>query len=126
VITVVTGTRLRLSADNRKAIDDILIDTIIQPEVLGRRVVLVHGDCPTGVDEWINTWGDEAADIFVEAHPADWSKHGGWAGPIRNKDMVDAGADICLAFPKGESRGTRGCTKLAEKAGIATLVTELS
>lgn len=54
----------------------------------------------------------------VEVYPADWDKHGKAAGHIRNQQMVDLGADVCLAFPKGESKGTRNCMKRAEKAGI--------
>jgi len=60
----------------------------------------------------------------VEEHPADWDRHGKAAGPIRNQYMVDLGADVCLAFPIGESRGTRDCIRAAEKAGIPVLVRE--
>lgn len=50
------------------------------------------------------------------------------AGPIRNKmmvDMLDPETDVCLGFPYGASKGTRGCIKLAEKAGIETITFEL-
>ena len=40
------------------------------------------------------------------------------AGHYRNAAMVAAGADVCLAFPLGESRGTRDCMRRAEGAGI--------
>jgi hypothetical protein len=38
--------------------------------------------------------------------------------------MVDLGAYICLAFPIGESPGTRDCIERAEKAGIRLRVSE--
>jgi hypothetical protein len=38
--------------------------------------------------------------------------------------MVDLGADLCLAYPRGASKGTRGCAKMAVDAGIPTLMTE--
>lgn len=82
--------------------------------------VLVHGGCPTGADEIASLiW--TAAGGLEEVHPADWAKHGRAAGPIRNQHMVNLGADICLAFPLGPSRGTRHCMAAAEKAGIPVL-----
>lgn len=59
-----------------------------------------------------------AADLGLieEAHPAQWEKHGPAAGPIRNQAMVDAGADLVIAF--GGGRGTADCLRRARKAGI--------
>lgn len=51
-----------------------------------------------------------------EAHPAEWEKWGKSAGFRRNQEMVDSGADLCLAFPGG--RGTMHCVRCAEEAGI--------
>ena len=54
---------------------------------------------------------------------ADWAKYGRAAGPRRNEDLV-ATVDILLAFPIGESKGTRGCIQLAKKAGKRVFVFE--
>lgn len=77
---------------------------------------IVHGDAP-GADT-IAKWLAEDFGFTVEAHPADWKKHGKRGGPIRNQEMVDAGADLMLAFPLPESIGTHDCMRRAEKAGI--------
>lgn len=55
----------------------------------------------------------------IETHPADWGKYGNAAGPIRNQEMVDLGADMCIAFPGG--RGTEDCLRKAEQKGINVL-----
>jgi hypothetical protein len=56
----------------------------------------------------------------VEVYPAAWDEKGPKAGPLRNQEMVDEGADICLAFFKdgAANKGTADCVKKAEKAGI--------
>lgn len=82
--------------------------------------VIVHGGCPTGADAIAGNWARryDYLGLTEETWPADWSRHGRAAGPIRNAAMVAAGADVMLAFPLGASRGTRGCMRLAEAAGI--------
>lgn len=79
-------------------------------------IVIIHGNCPTGADKIADEYGKQQG-FSIESYPADWSK-GRKAGPLRNQQMVDRGADICLAFPQGKSYGTRGCMKMAERAGI--------
>jgi hypothetical protein len=54
---------------------------------------------------------------------ADWAKFGRAAGPKRNAQLV-AECDILIAFPVGESKGTRGCIQLARKAGKKVFVFE--
>lgn len=87
--------------------------------------VLVHGGA-TGADTEAARTGQRLFNLPIEIHRADWNTHGKAAGPIRNKEMVNLGADLCLAFPdhrKGQgSRGTWGCIELAHQAGILTLV----
>jgi predicted polyphosphate/ATP-dependent NAD kinase len=83
----------------------------------GGQHVLVHGGA-NGLDriaakiaaEW--GWG-------VEEHPASWATYGRRAGPLRNQRMVDAGADVLLAFPGGV--GTRDCVRRAGRAAIPVI-----
>ena len=85
-------------------------------------VTIVHGDCPTGADRIADEYAREQG-FNVESHPADWSQ-GRKAGPLRNKKMITLGADICLGFPSGDSRGTRGCLRMAHEAGIPLYIWE--
>ena len=48
--------------------------------------------------------------------PADWTKHGKAAGPIRNQKMLDECPDLVVAFPGG--KGTADMVRRAMKAGI--------
>lgn len=83
-------------------------------------ITLVSGHCPTGAD----AIGEHLAKQLgwsVEAYPARWDLHGKAAGPIRNQQMVDTGPDICLAFPRGRSAGTRDCMRRAAAHGIPVL-----
>lgn len=86
------------------------------------RPILVHGACPHGgadrmADQIWKLWGWP-----TEPHPADFALFGRPADPIRNEKMINLGADLCIAFPLGKSRGTRGCMALAEAAGIPVRV----
>ncbi len=92
------------------------------PRIDWELVTLVHGDA-RGADRIAASLG-RALSFQVEPHPADWKTHGKAAGHIRNAEMVALGADVCLAFLLGASRGARGCMDLAEKAGIPVVVTE--
>lgn len=109
---LVTGSR---NWTNKKAIWDALDQATADhnPE----RLIIVHGDCRTGADQHAITWAAKHR-VSHEAFFANWSQHGKAAGPIRNRAMVAAGADLCLAFPLGPSRGTRDCMAAARTAGI--------
>jgi len=80
-------------------------------------ITVVHGDCKTGADAIVDRVARQYG-YTVETHPADWEKHGKAAGPIRNGVMTLLGADLCLAFWDGFSRGTLDCITQAVKTGI--------
>lgn len=85
-------------------------------------VTIVHGGCPTGADSAAATWVWYEAEARQEIFHADWAAHGRRAGPIRNAEMIKAGADVVLAFPLPGGRGTQHAIKLAREAGIPVKV----
>ena len=90
-------------------------------------LMIRHGGCPSGADRftsmWIATWF-KPTNLIESIHDACWDDFGKAAGPIRNREMAQAGADLCLAFPLGESRGTWNCVNECKKAGIPVKVIE--
>ncbi len=84
----------------------------------GESLVCVHGDAP-GVD-----FAFRDACLFLgvqeEPHPANWGGIGRAAGPVRNREMVDAGAELCIAVHRDirNSKGTRNCVTLALRKAI--------
>ena len=104
-----------LVTGSRTWTDQALIAAALR-EHWGDGAVLVSGACPHGADAiaerlW-RGWGGQ-----VERHPADWGTGRG-AGMERNAAMVAAGADVCLAFIRDDSRGATHAAKLADLTGI--------
>ena len=65
---------------------------------------------------------EKTFDIEILKFPAEWSKYGLAAGPIRNQKMLDEGKpDLVIAFHDDldSSRGTRDMVKRALKQGFA-------
>lgn len=58
----------------------------------------------------------------LKLFPAEWDKYGKAAGPIRNEQMAKYAAEadrgMLIAFPIGESRGTKNMIKLAKQYGL--------
>lgn len=130
---LVTGSR---DWADRTVIDDTLTAIAAANTFHNRVTVVVHGACPTGADamadEWARWHAQRSPLVEFERHRANWRAHGPAAGPLRNREMVAAGADACLAFigpcrkrhctrprPHG-SHGASDCANWAEAAGIPT------
>ncbi len=89
-------------------------------------IEIVSGHAP-GAD----TLGEKFAKAYdypLKIFPAEWDKYGKAAGPIRNEQMAKYAAEadmgILIAFPIGESKGTRNMIKLAQQYGLEICVIE--
>lgn len=91
--------------------------------VTREEIVVVQGGA-AGVDA-IARADAERDGLRVETFAADWERHGKAAGPIRNAEMLDAGAEFVLAFPFGgrsDSPGTWDCVDKAIARGIPVAI----
>lgn len=66
---------------------------------------------------------DTLAEEFAQNHglpltifPADWKQHGPKAGPLRNKQIVEACQQV-VAIWDGSSKGTATTIRMAQQAG---------
>jgi len=78
-------------------------------------ITIIHGGA-SGADRLAHQIATDAG-WHVKAFPADWDAYGKAAGPIRNQQMIDAGApDIVIAAPG--NRGTADMVRRAKSAGV--------
>ncbi|KUJ70782.1 hypothetical protein ACZ90_00230 [Streptomyces albus subsp. albus] len=87
--------------------------------------VLVHGACATGADAMAHHWytvAGQTLGVHEVRYPPDRGRYGRRAGPLRNQQMIKAGADLVLAFPLPGAAGTQGTIQLARAAGIRVKV----
>lgn len=139
---LVTGSR---DFPNRAVVDLALraVDArFLRDTSRGGQPTLVHGGA-RGLDSLAEQSWTQAQRGRVERHPAQWRQHTdqcpAWdrdrptcrlAGPRRNQEMLEAGADLCLAFPlwplaargQNSSRGTWDMATRARDAGVPTFV----
>lgn len=73
-----------------------------------------------GADRIGIDWATEQG-IPVKAFPADWTRYGRGAGPVRNREMAEY-ADALIALWDGKSRGTKHMINLAKQQGLPTYV----
>jgi YspA, cpYpsA-related SLOG family len=90
----------------------------------GSDLTIVHGGAP-GAD---NAFSKACEKLGVTAEPqlADWRGRGNIARPERNQEMVEAGADLCVALHRSSetSRGTKDCVRQALAVGIPVWLVE--
>lgn len=117
-----------LFSGNRKFSDDkaviLMLDRLAARAGSAAQVTVVHGG--SGNLDWMVDVLARHMGMPVEIHRANWQKHGKAAGPIRNRAMVELGADLLVAYPLPGGRGTQDCIKQAVKAGIPTIVYDAS
>jgi hypothetical protein len=118
---LVTGSR---TWDDRTAVWTALDQIAVEHP--SARVIVVHGDA-SGADRLAVEWVDNVR-AEDEPHPPDYTAHGAIAPLVRNGEMVEAGADLCLTFiqecpcpRRKKPHGTHGsvdCATKAARAGI--------
>lgn len=97
---------------------DTVADHFGKPEIL-----LLEGGEENGAArfarEWVKGRGHAKKTFAV-----DRDTHGTAASHMRNRQMANHGADICVAFPLPGSRSTRDCMRWARMARIPLFVCE--
>jgi hypothetical protein len=114
VRVVVTGSR---DFTDEHILDRIIEGLLTDAKDWNDTLFLAHGACPTGADKFVQEW-DGVASVAVMPYPANWSRDGNAAGPIRNKKMLKAeDPDLVLAFFKrgAKNRGTKNCVDQARE-----------
>jgi hypothetical protein len=94
--------------------NETLVNWAFRELGIGYGDMVVHGAC-RGADlicaKVAQLYGAE-----TEAHPADWKKYGKAAGPVRNREMLESGIDLLIAFPG--CRGTLNAVMTARNIGV--------
>jgi hypothetical protein len=113
---IVTGSRDFTDED---LVNEVLSDVF--ERFIDHDITIVHGGA-VGADALAGRWASHLKKYGVreEVHPAEWGTYGRGAGPIRNAAMVQAGADLVVAFYRDGSgnRGTQNCVDHATLAHI--------
>lgn len=109
---IICGTR---RWTDRAMIEERLYDLVMDAP-RGEEITIVHGGA-RGADRIAHQEAQKAG-LLVEEHPAEWERYGKAAGFIRNKEMAELGADLCIAFWDGRSSGTAHMMGEARRAGI--------
>lgn len=80
--------------------------------------VIIEGEA-RGADTMARLWAENRMVECIK-FPAKWSEYGKAAGPMRNKQMLDAGRpELVVAFPGGS--GTAHMVRIATEAKIPVL-----
>lgn len=137
VRAIVTGSRGWKDQDRVHEVLDALHAVTVE---MRRILVLREGECPEGVDhmakEWVEVqsvrmpgttrldgWAANWRSCAPDCPPGHFRRgRCPTAGFRRNEEMVDAGAEVCLAFWKDSSNGTKHCSEYARKSGIPTVM----
>jgi YspA, cpYpsA-related SLOG family len=113
-----------LVCGDRNWTDGDVIETVLDgllDQVIGMEKLFVVEGCAKGADSFACQWYDGKEgrpfydNVIHEHFPAQWGKYGKAAGPKRNKQMIDSGIDLVVAFHNDidKSKGTSHTLTLA-------------
>jgi hypothetical protein len=121
VKVIVCGSRDWEGVYAEARIQEVLTSVQDLTKLIRSPLVIRHGGCPTGADAIADRWARRRG-YEPEVFKADWATYRRAAGPFRNSSMAKAGADMCLAFLREESSGTRDMIEKARAEKIPTFV----
>lgn len=129
LVLLITGTRMPLTNEGMERVARILEDNVRSAVAARQHIIVMHGDCPTGVDSYVEHSSYVRGETWP--FPAKWKEQGKPAGRARNTYMVTLakgfklyGHEVkCLAFPSTTyGSGTQHCIKEAKRYGLTTRV----
>jgi hypothetical protein len=101
----------------------VFLDFLSEYNIDPKDVIVIHGDC-RGADRLCELVAKELG-MKPDPYPANWTKYGRAAGPIRNSQMLKENPDIELAFAfhpdLDNSKGTKDMVEKLEKAKVPYL-----
>lgn len=100
--TAIVGSRSITDYDLTQALEGLTVTEIISGGA-------------TGVDTLAEGYAKDKG-LSIQIFPADWKTHGPKAGPLRNKQIVEA-CEQLVAIWDGNSKGTATTIRMAQKAG---------
>ena len=113
-----------LVCGGRDFADSAFLFGVLDMEAEQNPVVRIIQGGANGADKLARMWCISRF-VTYEHFPADWSKHGKAAGPIRNQQMIDEGKPTkVFAFDGG--RGTADMIRRAKTAGIPVFMFSLA
>lgn len=89
-----------------------------------KKIVVLSGHAKKGVDRIGEEWGFARWVKAVEVYHPDYAKYTDKkiAPLMRNQEMVDANADVLIAFWDGHSSGTEDVIKRAKKKKLKVII----
>lgn len=89
---------------------------------LDKEITIISGGA-RGADNLGEKYAKEKG-YKVKIYKADWTKYGKKAGYLRNREMGENATHL-IAFPMGESRGTRSMIDIAKQMKLGVRVVEV-
>lgn len=103
------------------ALESLVDSVLAENDLTDKEVEIVSGHC-----EGADILGEQYAKnhgIICKVFPAEWTKYGRAAGPIRNSQMIEYASEshipIVIAFVSPHTKGTMDTIKKATKRGFA-------
>lgn len=92
-------------------------------EKLPKNTLIIHG-AARGADSIADKVARELGFKKPIKYPADWTKYGKGAGPIRNREMLKEDPDLVLAFHNSieNSKGTKDMIEISKERGIKVIL----